>query len=56
MNNGKGLHAWIDEMEDLVSGHSNERSSIIEVIQNEQLGKYDEKDGLKLKGSNVKLL
>jgi hypothetical protein len=35
MNNGKGLHAWIDELEDPVSADSgsHERGGIIAAIQ-----------------------
>lgn len=33
MNNGHGLHAWIDELEDPVRANSNERGNIIEAIQ-----------------------
>jgi hypothetical protein len=51
MNNGKGLHAWIDEMEDPVSERSTERGGIIEAIQNEHMEK---EGGLKLKVSNMK--
>ena len=43
MNNGKGLHAWIDELEDPVSsdsdGRSGERRGIIAAIQSQQLSK-----------------
>jgi hypothetical protein len=34
MNNGKGLHAWVDELEDLVSVDFDfERGGIIAAIQ-----------------------
>ena len=40
MNNGKGLHAWIDELEDPISSDSYERgggrSRIIAAIQSQQ--------------------
>ena len=41
MNNGKGLHAWIDELEDPLSSdsykHCGGRSSIIAAIQSQKL-------------------